>query len=403
MVRLSKRIQRVAPSPTLAITARAQAMKAQGIDIISFGAGEPDFDTPQPIIEAVKRALDEGKTRYTPASGLAELRAAVAKDYERRGQKVTAAEVLITVGGKQALYNATQVLFEEGDRVIVPAPYWVSYPAQLHLAGAEPVIVETKVEDDYRLDPQRLREVLSAGDIRGLILCSPSNPTGTTYNNEELRALADVLVDFEEVVVLFDAMYDRIYYEGEFAPDLVAVAPELKERVLTFNGFSKTYSMTGWRLGYGVGPADIIKAMGTLQSQSTSNATSFVQYAALEALKVEDEEIARRRDAFQRRRDLIVEGLRAIEGVNCPLPTGAFYVFADFSAYIDGERSEEEGYFRDDLGLTEYLLVEGQVAVVPGSAFGAPGCLRLSYALSDDLIQEGVGRIKEALETFRAR
>lgn len=403
MVRLSKRIQRVAPSPTLAITARAQAMRAEGIDIISFGAGEPDFNTPAAIVEAAKNALDEGKTRYTPASGLAELRAAVAKDYARRGQDVTAAEVLITVGGKQALFNATQVLFEEGDKVIVPAPYWVSYPAQLHLAGAEPVIVETESEDNYRLAPEALREVLSGGEIRGLVLCSPSNPTGTTYTEEELRGLAEVLAEYPDVVVLFDAMYDRIYYDGDFAPDLVAVAPELKERVLTFNGFSKTYAMTGWRLGYGIGPAAVIKAMGTLQSQSTSNATSFVQYAALEALKVDEEEITRRRDAFRRRRDLIVGGLRSIDGVTCPLPSGAFYAFPDFSAYIDADRSEADGYFADDLKLTEYLLVEAKVAVVPGSAFGAPGCLRLSYALSDELIEAGVKRIKDSLEKFRAR
>lgn len=401
MIRLSKRIQRVAPSPTLAITARAKAMKAEGIDIISFGAGEPDFDTPEAICEAAKTAIDEGKTRYTPASGLAELRQAVADDYRRRNREVEADEVIITVGGKQALFNATQVLFDADEKVLIPAPFWVSYPAQLHLAGAEPVILSTTRQKDYKLQPSVLRAALEKEEIRGLILCSPSNPTGSTYSAEELGALAAVLADFPDVVVMYDAMYDRLYFDAEIAPDLVAVAPDLEGRVLTFNGFSKTYSMTGWRLGYAIGPKEVIKAMGTLQSQSTSNATSFVQYGALEALRLDDEILAERRAAFQRRRDLIVGALQAIDGVKCPMPSGAFYVFPDFSAFIDPAKSEEEGYFADDLRLTEFLLVEAKVAVVPGSAFGAPGGLRLSYAMEDEQIREGVQRIKDALEKFR--
>ncbi len=401
MIRLSKRIQRVAPSPTLAITARAKAMKAEGIDIISFGAGEPDFDTPEEICEAAKTAIDEGKTRYTPASGLAELRTAVADDYRRRNREVEADEVIITVGGKQALFNATQVLFDAGEKVLIPAPFWVSYPAQLHLAGAEPVILSTTREGDYKLQPSVLRGALEKEEIRGLILCSPSNPTGSTYSAEELQDLAAVLADFPDVVVMYDAMYDRLYFDAEVAPDLVAVAPELDGRVLTFNGFSKTYSMTGWRLGYAIGPREVIKAMGTLQSQSTSNATSFVQYGALEALRLDDAILAERRAAFQRRRDLIVDALRSIDGVRCPMPSGAFYVFPDFSEFIDPAKSEEEGYFADDLRLTEFLLVDAKVAVVPGSAFGAPGGLRLSYAMEDEQIREGVQRIKDALEKFR--
>lgn len=399
MPRLSPRIERVEPSPTLAITARAKAMKAEGIDIISFGAGEPDFDTPKAVVEAAKAALDAGKTRYTPAAGIAELREAIAADYERRGRTVDADDVIVTVGGKQALYNAMQVLFDTGDRVAIPAPYWVSYPAQARLAGAEPVTVETKVDEDYKVQPAALREALDDEQMRGLVLCSPSNPSGTTYTRQELRKLADVLADFPDVVVLYDAMYDRIYYDGEVAPDLVAVAPDLEDRVVTFNGFSKTYSMTGWRLGYAIGPSEVIAAMGILQSQSTSNATSFVQYGALEALKLDDAVINERREAFRRRRDLVVSGLCDIDGVSCPSPSGAFYVFPDFSAYLEGG---EKAGFADDLELTKHFLEQAQVAVVPGSAFGTPGGMRLSYAMDADTIAEGVERLAESLRSFGA-
>jgi len=275
--------------------------------------------------------------------------------------------------------------------VIIPTPCWVSYPAQLHLAGAAPILVNTTAEGGHKLDPEVLTESLARTQARGLILCSPSNPTGGTYTAEELRAVGKVLAGFPDVVVLFDAIYDRIYYDGEIAPDLVAVCPELSDRVITFNGFSKTYSMTGLRLGYAIGPKEVIAAMGTLQSQSTSNATSIVQYAAVEALKIADEEIAGRREAFRRRRDLIVGLLREIDGVECEMPTGAFYAFPDFSSFLGAEG------FADDLELAAMLLNDAHVAAVPGSAFGAPGHLRLSYALSEEEITEGIRRIAEAL------
>ncbi len=395
MTRLSARIQRVEPSPTLAVTARAKAMQAEGIDVVSFGAGEPDFDTPQPIIDEAKDALDRGCTRYLPSTGLPELREAVATDYARRGRQVQPDQVVITVGGKQALYNATQVLFEEGDEVFVPAPYWVSYPAQLHLAGATPQAIETSVDDGYKLSPQRLRRRLEeASNPRGLILCSPANPTGVTYDADELEQLAEVLRDFPEVVVLFDAIYDRLYYDGEIAPDLVAAAPDLEERVLTFNGFSKTFAMTGWRLGFAIGPTEVIDAMGTLQSQSTSNATSFAQYGAVAAFDLDDEILQQRKAAFEQRRDLLVGRLNGIEGVDCPKPAGAFYVFPDFSAYVGGPECA------DDMDLAKLLLERAQVAVVPGSAFGAPGGLRLSYAMGEETIAEGMDRIAAALDDF---
>lgn len=362
--------------------------------MVGFGAGEPDFDTPEPIRDAAKAALDAGKTRYVSSTGLPELRAAIADDYARRGRNISPEEVVVTVGGKQALYNATQVLFEGDDEVLVPAPYWVSYPAQLHLAGAEPVSIPTTVEDDYKLQPERLRHHLEQSpNIRGLILCSPSNPTGSTYSARQLEALGEVLVDFPDVTVFFDAIYDRIYYDGDIAADLVDVVPQLEGRVITFNGFSKTFAMTGWRLGYAIGPREIIEAMGTLQSQSTSNATSFAQYGALAAFELDDEVLEKRKEAFRSRRDLIVEALNDIDEVKCPKPAGAFYVFPDFGAYVG-----EQGPMSDDMELANYLLEEARVAVVPGSAFGAEGGLRLSYAMDSATVSKGAERIADAID-----
>jgi aspartate aminotransferase len=393
VVQFSDRIERVEPSPTLAISAKAKAMVADGVDVVSFSAGEPDFNTPEAVREAAKRALDEGKTKYTPAAGIPALREAVARDYnERRGRDVEADQVVVTVGGKQALYNATQVLFDDGQRVVLPSPYWVSYPAQLRLAGAEPVVVDTDIEDEFKMSAEQLREAIAQDGVRGLILCSPSNPTGAVYSEDELAEIGEVLRDHEDVVVLYDAMYDRLFYEGDIAPDFVQVNPHLADRTVTFNGFSKTFAMTGWRLGFAIGPKAVIAQMSKLQSQSTSNATTFAQYGALEALQLDDSVIAEMRETFKGRRDLIVDGLNGIEGVECQTPHGAFYVFPDVSAHIDGER------FEDDLDLADYLLEEAHVAVVPGKAFGSPGYIRLSYASGEEQIEEGIRRIKSALE-----
>lgn len=392
MTKLSARINRVEPSPTLSISAKAKKMVAEGVDVISFSAGEPDFNTPGPILEAAKRALDEGKTKYAPTPGVPTLRRAIAEDYKKRGRSVLPSQVVVTVGGKQALFNATQALFEAGDKVLIPAPYWVSYPAQIKLAGAEPVVIESGAETGFKITPAQLTEHLKDPAVRGVILCSPSNPTGACYSREELRALGEVLKSREDVVVFFDAIYDRLYYGGDVAPDLVHEVPELAEQTLTFNGFSKTYAMTGWRLGYSIGPETIISAMAKLQSQSTSGATTFAQYGALEALKLPDSVLEGMRAIFKGRRDLIVAGLNAIDGVECATPAGAFYVFPDFSAHL-GER------FADDMALAGYLLEQANVALVPGSAFGAPGFLRMSYATSDALIEEGIKRIRVALES----
>jgi aspartate aminotransferase len=392
---LTERIERVEPSPTLSITAKANELKAEGVDVVSFSAGEPDFDTPEAVVEAAKEALDAGKTRYTASRGIKPLREAIAEDYRLRGREPTADNVVVTVGGKQALYNATQVLFEDGDDVIVPAPYWVSYPAQLKLAGATPVEVSCGLDSNFKLEPDRLDRALSKSNAAGLILCTPSNPTGAVYSADELADIAEVLDNHPRVTVLFDAIYDQLFYggdEGELSPDLVDVAPGLQERVVTINGFSKAYAMTGWRLGYAIGSSEIIDAMAKLQSQSTSNATTFVQHAALEALELSDALLADRRQTFRERRDRIVEGLNAIEGIECPTPGGAFYAFPDFSSYIgEGNR------FEDDFDLADFLLEEAHVAVVPGSAFGAAGHLRLSYATSGEIIEEGLDRIQKAL------
>ena len=287
-MKFARRIGLVQPSPTLAISAKASEMQEQGHDIISFGAGEPDFNTPEPICQAAKDALDAGHTKYTAVPGIDALREAIARDYKRRSREVSAEEVIVCVGGKHALYNATQVCFEQGDRVLIPAPYWVSYPSQVLLAGAEPVFVEPG--EDFKLSASALEAALDE-TITGLVLCSPSNPTGAVYSAEELAAIGEVLARYPKVVTFFDAMYDRLYYSGEIAPDLVAHAPGIADRVITFNGFSKTYAMTGWRLGCAIGPVAAIKAMSKLQSQSTSNPTSIAQYAGVAAIDELDDAV----------------------------------------------------------------------------------------------------------------
>jgi len=368
-------------------------MRADGEDVISLSAGEPDFDTPEPVVEGAKRALEEGKTRYTATPGIRPLREAIADSYRARGRDVSADQVIVTVGGKQALFNAHQVLFDAGQQVLNPAPYWVSYPAQAKLADASPNVVQCGWDQQFKLTPGQLEREIEQGNARGVILCSPSNPTGAVYSTEELTELAEVIdASDRRVTVLFDAIYDQLYYDGEYSPDLAAVAPAIADQVVTFNGFSKTYAMTGWRLGYAIANEEIISAMSKIQSQQTSNATTFVQWAALEALELSDEVLAERRSAFKQRRDVVVERLGDLDGVECPQPAGAFYVFPDFSDYVG-----ENARFEDDVALAEFLLEEAHVATVPGSAFGMPGGIRLSYAASMENIERGLDRIREAL------
>jgi len=386
---LSSRVKKVKPSPTLAITARARAMKAEGVDVISFAAGEPDFDTPEHVKEGAIRALKEGFTKYTPSSGIPELKEAICEKLEREnGLSYTPQEVIVTCGGKQALYNLAMALFEEGDEVIIPAPYWVSYPAMVLLAGAEPVILETEESEGFRITPEALRSAITPR-TKALILNTPSNPSGTAYTKDELEGIAEVALE-HDLWIISDEVYEHIVFDGFKHLSIATLSPEIKERTIVVNALSKTYSMTGWRIGFAAGPGEVISAMDTIQSQSTSNPTSFAQRGALEALRGPQQCVREMREEYQRRRDLLYELILSIPGISCFKPKGAFYLFPNFGAYI-GDR------FKDDGELCTFLLEEAHVATVPGSEFGKPGYIRLSFSLSPESLREGVLRIKEAL------
>ncbi|RLA84825.1 MAG: aspartate aminotransferase [Deltaproteobacteria bacterium] len=386
---LSSRVKKVKPSPTLAITARARAMKAKGVDVISLAAGEPDFDTPEHVKEGAIRALKEGFTKYTPSSGIPELKEAICEKLEREnGLSYTPQEVIVTCGGKQALYNIALALFEEGDEVIIPAPYWVSYPAMVLLAGAEPVILETEESEGFRLTPEALRSAITAR-TKALILNTPSNPSGTAYTKDELEGIAEVALE-HDLWIISDEVYEHIVFDGFKHLSIATLSPEVKERTIVVNALSKTYSMTGWRIGFAAGPREVIAAMDTIQSQSTSNPTSFAQRGALEALRGPQQCVKEMREEYQRRRDLLYELILSIPGISCFKPKGAFYLFPNFGAYI-GDR------FKDDGELCAFLLEEAHVATVPGSEFGKPGYLRLSFPLSPESLRKGAERIREAL------
>ena len=390
----AKRIQGINPPATLAISARAKALRAKGVDVISFGAGEPDFDTPDHIKEAAIKALREGFTKYTPATGIEELKEAICEKFERdNGLSYSPEEVIVTCGGKQALYNLAMALFEEGDEVIVPAPYWVSYPAMIRLAGAEPVIVETSEEEGFKMRPEALEEAVTER-TKAVIINSPSNPCGAVYGREDLEAIAEVALR-HDLWIISDEVYEHILYDGLKHVSIASLSPELKERTIVVNALSKTYSMTGWRMGYAAGPKEVIAAMGKVQGQSTSNPTSFAQKGAVAALKGPQEGVAEMQREYQRRRDLVWELLTSIEGISCFKPLGAFYVFPNFSAYLGRTFKGEE--IGDSTALGSYLLEEAKVAVVPGVEFGKEGHLRLSFPIALEVIEEGVKRIKEAL------
>ncbi|MBE0415138.1 MAG: pyridoxal phosphate-dependent aminotransferase [Dehalococcoidia bacterium] len=389
---LSKRAQSIGPSPTLGLTARAKAMKAEGIDVIGFGAGEPDFDTPMHIKEEAKRALDEGFTKYTPTSGIPELKQAICKKFkEDNGLDYEPSQVIVSCGAKHCIYNAVQVLCEEGDEVILPAPYWVSFPEQIRLAGAKPVIIGTKEEDRFKLPPPILSKYIT-NRTKLLILNSPCNPTGTAYSKEELQKIAEILVA-EGIWVISDEIYEKIVYDGFQQVSIASLNPKIKDLTIVVNGVSKTYSMTGWRIGYAAGDKQVIGAMSNLQDHSTSNPTSFAQKAAVVALSGTQEPVTQMVIEFKKRRDYIIERLNQIPGITCLLPQGAFYAFPNISKVLgrvcDGQVIENSTL------LAEMLLTQAKVAVVPGSAFGADNYLRLSYATSMDNIAEGSKRIKE--------
>lgn len=393
-MKLTKRIQSIKPSPTLAITMKANALRAQGRDIIGFGAGEPDFDTPENIKAAAVRAIASGFTKYTPVGGIDELKDAIAAKMARdHGLDYNRSQIVVSCGAKHTLYNLIQVLCEEGDEVIVPAPYWVSYVDIVVLAGATPVIVPTEQAAGFKLTPELLRGAVT-DRTRVLILNSPANPTGAAYSREELTALAAVLATME-ITVISDDIYEKIIYDGFEFFSIAAVSEEMKDRTVIVNGVSKAYAMTGWRIGYAAGSEPIVAAVTKLQSQNTSNPASIAQKAAVEALNGSQEAVGMMVKAFRERRDVIVAALNKIPGLTCPNPQGAFYVFPNV-AQIYG-RSFQEKVIDDSTSLAAYLLDEADVAVVPGIDFGADNYIRLSYATSQELIEKGVVRIAQAL------
>ncbi|MBI5016667.1 MAG: pyridoxal phosphate-dependent aminotransferase [Deltaproteobacteria bacterium] len=396
---LSRRAQQIQPSATLAITAKANQLKAQGVDVIGFGAGEPDFPTPPHIVERAAEALRKGDTRYTSVGGTPALRSAVAAALQRDyGLTYRTAEITASCGAKHTLFNLFLALVDDGDEVIVPAPYWVSYPEQVQVAGGVPVIVSTEEADGFLLRPEALAQALTPRS-KALVLNSPSNPTGAMYGRDELAALARVLDD-RDVVVVSDDIYHKLTYDGARFVSLLGVAPSLRDRTVIVNGVSKTYAMTGWRIGYAAGPERLIQAMEDLQSQSTSNPTSFAQAGAVEALSGPQACVGEMVAAFDERRRLLVAGLDALPGVRCPLPQGAFYAFPNVSG-VYGSVTPSGVEIRNSLTLAAYLLEEAQVAVVPGGPFGADDYIRLSYATSLDNIRKGLGRVAEALGRLR--
>ncbi|TGD42027.1 pyridoxal phosphate-dependent aminotransferase [Pseudotabrizicola sediminis] len=396
---LSDTLARVKPSPTIAVTTKAAQLKAAGKDVIGLGAGEPDFDTPQNIKDAAKRAIDAGRTKYTAVDGIPELKAAIcAKFLRENGLTYTPAQITVGTGGKQTLYNALMATCNPGDEVIIPAPYWVSYPDMVLLAGGTPVPVVAGIDTAFKITPAQLEAAITP-KTKWFIFNSPSNPTGAGYTREELRGLCDVLLRHPHVWIMSDDMYEHLVF-GDFEFCTPAeIEPALYDRTLTCNGVSKSYAMTGWRIGYAAGPVALIKAMGTIQSQSTSNPCSVSQYAALEALTGPQDFLAENRKVFERRRDLVVSMLNAAKGITCPTPEGAFYVYPDISACI-GKVTAGGTLISNDEVFATALLEETGVAVVFGAAFGLSPNFRVSYATADEVLREACSRIQAFCATL---
>ncbi|MEQ8293135.1 MAG: pyridoxal phosphate-dependent aminotransferase [Roseovarius sp.] len=394
MISLSETLARVKPSPTMAITALSQEMKAAGKDVIGLSAGEPDFPTPENIRAAGIRAIEEGKTRYTAPDGIIELKEAVCAKFRRdNGLEYTPKQVSIGTGGKQILYNALMATLNPGDEVVIPAPYWVSYPDMVLLAGGEPVIAPAGIETSFKLTPEALEAAITP-KTRWFIFNSPSNPTGAGYSWDELKALTDVLMRHPHVWVLTDDMYEHLAYGGfEFCTP-AQVEPALYDRTLTCNGVSKAYAMTGWRIGYAGGPEALVAAMRKIQSQSTSNPCTISQWAAVEALTGTQAFIPTNNETFRRRRDLVLKGLRAIDGIECPTPEGAFYVYPSIKGLI-GKTTAAGTRLDTDEEFATALLEEAGVAVVFGAAFGLSPAFRVSYATSDEALKEACKRIAD--------
>lgn len=388
---LAHRIQNIKPSTTLAVAARAAQLKAAGQDIINLGVGEPDFDTPEHIKKAAIRAIDNGYTKYTPVDGIHSLKKAIQDKFERDNQLNYAInQIMVTNGCKQGIYNLMQALLESGDEVIIPAPYWVSYPEMVLLADAKPVIVSTTFEQRYKLMPSQLEKAITP-KTKLVILNSPSNPSGIAYTRKELEALAQVLLKYPHILIASDDIYEHTLWSAESFTNIVMVCPELSERVIIHNGVSKTYAMTGWRIGYAAGPAQLISAMTNIQSQSTSNPNSIAQYAAYAAISGDQTCVKQMVNAFQRRHDILITALQKIPGIKFHNSDGTFYSFIDVQQILSAKN------ITNDVAFAEYLLTESGIALVPGSAFGTPGCIRLSFAISDEQLIEALRRLAVAL------
>ena len=391
-INLSDRVQRIKPSPTLAITSKAAELRAQGKDIIGLGAGEPDFDTPDHIKQAAIEAINAGKTKYTPVDGTPGLKKAVIDKFKREnGLDYEAGQILVSSGGKQSFFNMALALLNDGDEAIIPAPYWVSYPDMVKVAGGVPVILETDLDSRFKITPQQLEQAITP-KTRLFVINSPSNPSGMAYSKEELAALGEVLKKHPDIVIATDDMYEHILWTGQPFVNIVNACPELYDRTVVMNGVSKAYSMTGWRIGYAGGPQKLIAAMKKVQSQSTSNPASISQAAAEAALSGDQQCVKDMVKAFKERHDYVVDALNKLPGVTCAPGDGTFYAFPDFSGAIadmDGVESCTD--------LAAQLLETAEVALVPGSAFGAPGCLRLSFAVGMDTLLEAISRIEKAL------
>lgn len=387
--KLSDRVNSIQPSPTLAVTQKANELKQQGHDVIGLGVGEPDFDTPQFIKDAAIQAINDGHTKYTAVDGIAELKNAVIAKFKRDNQlDYQADQIIVSAGGKHSIFNLLSAWLNPGDDVIIPAPYWVSYPDMTKLVGANPIIVSAGIEQRFKITPQQLRDAMTP-TTRLMFINSPSNPSGTAYTADELAALAEVLRDYPDVLIATDDMYEHILWPGKSFSNLAMVAPDLQDRIVILSGVSKAYAMTGWRIGYAAGPQPIIAAMKKIQSQSTSNPASISQYAAAAALDGDQSCIDTMITEFKKRHDYLVDALNAIDGIECVAGDGTFYAFARIQGLM------QKAGVGTDVELCEKLLTEAKVALVPGSAFGADGYCRLSFATSMDVLQQAIKRMNE--------
>jgi len=398
-MKLAKRVSEIRPSATLSINAKAQELKKQGVKVISFAVGEPDFDTPTNVKQMAVQAVLRNQSRYTPASGMQELKEAVcywiAQSY---GLHYSPSNVLVSCGGKHALYNVFQAILDPGDEVLIPAPYWVSYPDMVILAGGVPSVIYTSFDYGYKITPELLRKSITE-KTKALIINSPSNPTGVHYRKDELKALSEVLLDYPDLWIISDDIYSHILFSGSEWANIVMVEPSLKDRTIIVHGVSKTYAMTGWRIGFAIGNEELIKATSKIQSQSTSNPCSIAQWASLAALLGDQSDVKIMVESFEARCNYVMSRLQAIPGIRFVEPQGAFYIFPDVSAFYG--RSWDAGKVEDSIGMANYLMDKAHIAVVPGVAFGDDRCIRLSYALSMRQLEEGCNRLQKALEELR--